>query len=94
MASIQKRGKKYCVIYRIYDDEGKAQQKWETYDTEAAAKKRKLEVEYKLSVGTFEVPKCVTVKELLDEYVNLYGSGAFRPMTGISVRSITILSLR
>ena len=68
MASIQKRGKKYCVIYRIYDDEGKAQQKWETYDTEAAAKKRKLEVEYKLSVGTFEVPKCVTVKELLDEY--------------------------
>ena len=73
MASIQKRGKKYCVIYRIYDDEGKAQQKWETYDTEAAAKKRKLEVEYKLSVGTFEVPKCVTVKELLDEYVNLYG---------------------
>ena len=73
MASIQKRGKKYCVIYRIYDDEGKAQQKWETYDTEAAAKKRKLEVEYKLSVGTFEVQKCVTVKELLDEYVNLYG---------------------
>ena len=69
----KKRWKKYCVIYRIYDDEGKAQQKWETYDTEAAAKKRKLEVEYKLSVGTFEVPKCVTVKELLDEYVNLYG---------------------
>ena len=30
-------------------------------------------MEYKLSVGTFEVPKCVTVKELLDEYVNLYG---------------------
>ena len=66
MASIQKRGKKYCVIYRIYNDEGKAQQKWETYDTEAAAKKRKLEVEYKLSVGTFEVPKCVTVKEIAD----------------------------
>lgn len=73
LASIQKRGKKYCVIYRIYDDEGKAQQKWETYDTEAAAKKKKLEVEYKLSVGTFEVPKCVTVKEMLDEYVRLYG---------------------
>ena len=73
MASIQKRGKKYCVIYRIYDDEGKAHQKWETFDTEAAAKKRKLEVEYKLSVGTFEVPKCVTVKEMLDEYVRLYG---------------------
>lgn len=42
LASIQKRGKKYCGIYRIYDDEGKAQQKWENYDTEAAAKKRKL----------------------------------------------------
>lgn len=30
-------------------------------------------MEYKLSVGTFEAPKCVTVKEMLDEYVRLYG---------------------
>lgn len=73
MASILKRGNKYCVIYRIYDDEGNARQKWETFDTEAAAKKRKLEVEYKLSIGTFEAPKCATVKEMFDEYVRLYG---------------------
>ena len=32
MASIQKRGKKYCVIYRIYDDEGKAHQKNGVYN--------------------------------------------------------------
>ena len=73
MASIQKRGKKYCVVYRIYDEDGISRQKWETYSTEAQAKKRKLEIEYKLSIGTFEAPKCITVKELLDEYVRLYG---------------------
>lgn len=73
MASIQKRGKKYCVVYRIYDEDGTSRQKWETYSTEAQAKKRKLEIEYKLSIGTFEAPKCITVKELLEEYVRLYG---------------------
>ena len=73
MASIQQRGKRYCVVYRYFDENGKSRQKWETYKTEAQAKKRKLEVEYKMSIGSFEVPRCVTVEELLDEYVKLYG---------------------
>lgn len=73
MASIQQRGKRYCVVYRYFDENGKSRQKWETYKTEAQAKKQKLEVEYKMSIGSFEMPRCVTVEELLDEYVKLDG---------------------
>ena len=73
MASIQKRGNKYCVVYRIQDEDGKSHQKWETYDTQREADKRRKEIDYKMSVGKFEAPKCVTVKELLDEYVKIYG---------------------
>ena len=73
MASIQKRGKKYCVIYRIYDDEGKAQQKWETYDTEAAAKKRKLEAKKPTKIA--EAKKAVTKKEKMKNkaYIGIGG---------------------
>ena len=73
MASIQKRGKKYSVVYRVQDENGKSHQKWETFDTQKEADKRKKEIDYKLAVGTFEVPKCATVKEVLEEYVKIYG---------------------
>ena len=45
MASIKKRGNKFCVIYHYNDSEGKRRQKWETYDTKAEAKKRAKEIE-------------------------------------------------
>lgn len=73
MASIKERNGKFCVIYHYIDNEGKRRQRWETYDTKAEAKKRKNEVEYKLHRGTFTVPKCKTLKELLQEYIILYG---------------------
>ena len=73
MASIQKRGKKYSVVYRVQDENGKSHQKWETFDTQKEADKRKKEIDYKLAVGKFEVPKCTTVKEVLEEYVKIYG---------------------
>ena len=73
MASIQKRGKKYSVVYRVQDENGKSHQKWETFDTQKEADKRKKEIDYKLAVGKFEVPKCATVKEVLEEYVKIYG---------------------
>ncbi len=44
-----------------------------TYRTLAEAKRRKAEIEYKEKVGTFVVPQCKYLKELLDEYINLYG---------------------
>ena len=73
MASIQKRNEKYCVVYRYKSEDGKQKQKWETFDTMAEAKKRKKEIEYKIMGGTFVVPKCVYVKDLLKEFVELYG---------------------
>ena len=33
MASIQKRGKKYAVVYTYEDSSGTKRQKWETFTT-------------------------------------------------------------
>lgn len=41
MASIQKRGKKYAVVYTYDDSKGEKKQKWETFIT----KKRGVEAE-------------------------------------------------
>lgn len=73
MASIHKRGKKYCVIYNYTDKDGKRKQKWETYNTLNEANKRKKEVEYKQDIGDFIIPQCTTVRDLLKEYVEMYG---------------------
>ena len=73
MASIKERNGKYCVIYSYVDAEGKRKQKWETYANKADAKRRKKEVEYKSDLGTIVIPKCTTMRDLLKEYVDLYG---------------------
>ena len=73
MASIHKRGKKYCVIYNYTDKDGNRKQKWETYNTLNEANKRKKEVEYKQDIGDFIIPQCTTVRDLLKEYVEMYG---------------------
>ncbi len=73
MAAIKERNKKFCVVYKYKDDNGKHRQKWETYDTKQEAIKRRQEIEFQQSRGHFEVPKCKYLKELLSEYVDLYG---------------------
>ena len=73
MASIKERNGKYCVIYTYTDETGKKKQKWETYANKADAKKRRKEVEYKEQMGQFVVPQCKYLKDLLSEYVGLYG---------------------
>lgn len=73
MASIKKRNNKYCVIYSYKDENGENHQKWETFDSMAEAKKRKTEVEYEQSLGTFIVSNATTVADLLEEYVEVYG---------------------
>ena len=73
MAFIRKRGNKYCVVYKVKDENGTDHQKSETYGTQKEADRRKKEIEYKMSVGKFEAPKCVRLKELIDEYVKIYG---------------------
>lgn len=73
MAFIRKRGKSYSVNFRVKDNEGNKYQTSETYDTLKEAEKRKKEIEFKQSIGNFVVPKCTTVKELIEEYVKIYG---------------------
>lgn len=73
MASITKRGKRYCVIYSYTTKDGERKQKWETYNSYREAKKRKKEVEYKQEIGEFVIPRCTTVKELFKEYIEIYG---------------------
>lgn len=73
MASIVERKGKYCVVYDYKNKEGKTKQKWETYKTLADAKRRKAEVEYRKNMGELIIPHCKTLKELLSEYIALYG---------------------
>ena len=73
MASIRERNGKFCVIYHYMDEEGKRRQKWETYKTRGEANRRKKEVEFKENQGDFIISQCTYLKDLLSEYVELYG---------------------
>ena len=74
MATILKRKKKYSVVYYYEDEKGEKKQKWETYNTHAEAKKRKIEVESEQNNGTFIPPKDVTVRNFLYDFVKIYGT--------------------
>ena len=56
MASIVKRKNRYSVVYTYKDDDGNQHQKWETFDTNADAKKRKTQIEFEQQSGTFIIP--------------------------------------
>ena len=73
MASIVKRKSKYSVVYTYKDDKGEKRQKWETFATNAEAKRRKAEVEFQQESGTLVIPEAKTVKELLEDYTSIYG---------------------
>ena len=73
LAQTGERNGKFNVIYSYTDADGKRKQKWETYATKAEAKKRKKEIEYKEEMGSMIIPQCKTMKDLLAEYVALYG---------------------
>lgn len=73
MASIRERNGKFAVIYNYKDSQGNKRQKWETYPTKAEAKKRQKEIEYRQEMGVFTVPVCKTIKDLMNEYVPMYG---------------------
>ena len=88
MASIQKRGKKYAVVYNYTDSADIKRQKWETYATKKEAAVRKAQVENEINNGTFIPPSSVTVRDFLADFVELYGSkrwglSAYSGNTGI-----------
>lgn len=76
----RKKGQKYEISYRCPNYEKPFSERFDSYE---AAKLRIAQIEYEKSLGTFEPPKravlaprkthYVTVGELLDEYVQLYG---------------------
>ena len=68
MASIRKRNNSYAVVYTV-----NGKQKWESYKTNEEAQKRKAEIEFKQSNGTFIPPVPMTIEEFLTEYVEHYG---------------------
>ena len=73
MASIVKRKNRYSVVYTYKDDDGNQHQKWEPFDTNADAKKRKTQIEFEQQSGTFIIPNATTVADLLEEYCSVYG---------------------
>lgn len=88
MASIVKRRKKFSVVYTYVDEQGNKRQRWETFDTNAEAKKRKAQVEYEQESGTFIVPSAKTVADLLSEYMNIYGVNTWAISTYEGKRSL------
>lgn len=81
MATIVKRRDRFCVVYLYTDVKGKRKQKWETYKTQAEARTRQKEIEYKEQIGTFVIPQCSTLDDLLKEYVSLYGKNTWAMST-------------
>lgn len=73
MASIVKRKNKYSVVYSYTDENGNKRQKWESFNTAAEAKKRKIAVEYEQESGTFVVAEARTDQRTSGGiYVNLW----------------------
>jgi integrase len=73
MATIKQRGNKYYVIYLHQTEEGETKQKWESFNTLAEARIRKKEVEYLKEKQELVVKECITMNQLLDEYIELHG---------------------
>ena len=92
MATIRKRDGKFIVIYRDEQLTTKTKQKWETFDTREAANKRKIEVEYEMlhrpNQPSKIEPKDMTVRELLEDYVEIYGKSKWALSTYSSTRSL------
>ena len=55
MASIIKRKNSYCVVYRYTDEKGESHQRWESFPTNAEARKRKNQIEYEQDNNVFTV---------------------------------------
>ena len=88
MASIVKRKNRYSVVYSYTDENGVKRQKWETFATNAEAKKRKVQVEFEQETGTFITPSAKTVSDLLEEYMSIYGVNTWALSTYEARRSL------
>ena len=76
------------LIYDYIDENGKRRQRWETFSTNAEAKKRKKQIEYEQDSGTFFIPTAKTLNDLLDEYMSIYGVNTWAMSTYESRRGL------
>ena len=65
------------MIYRIKDENGKERQTSETFSTQKDAERRQKEIEYKMAIGKFEVPKCTILEELIEVAFEICSFEAF-----------------
>lgn len=73
MASIQKKGDSFYVVYRHKQTNGTYKQIWEKRQNYADAKRRKAEIENSMNTGSYIPPSTQTVDEFLQDFVNIYG---------------------
>jgi len=73
VASVVKRKNSYAVVYTYIDHNGESKQKWESCHTQKEALKRKAEIEDQQNKNVFIAPDGQTVRELMRDFVNLYG---------------------
>lgn len=90
MASIVKRKNRYSAVYTVKDEKGLQRQKWETFSTNAEAKKRRAQVELEQQTGTLVVPTATTASELIEEYVSVYGVNSWSMSTYNSGRALIL----
>ena len=88
MASVVKRRNRYSVVYTYINESGQSKQKWETFMTNAEAKKRKVQVEFEQDSGTFIVPTAKTIADLLEEHMSIYGVNTWAMSTYEARRSL------
>lgn len=73
MASIQKKGDSFYVVYRHKQTNGVYKQIWEKTQNFADARRRKAEIENSMNTGSYIPPSSQTVDEFLQDFVNIYG---------------------
>ena len=73
MAAIVPRKRRYAVVYYSRKEDGTKRQVWESFETREEAQRRKDQVEYLQRYGYGNAPDILTVKDLMREFVAVYG---------------------
>lgn len=83
MAFIRHRGKKHIVVDRYIDENGNPQQLWEPFEMLEEAEALCAQINLQKKKQEFVPPhkEQQTMRELLEDYVNLYGVNTWAPST-------------
>ena len=73
MAAIVPRKRRYAVVYYSRKEDVTKWQVWESFETREEAQRRKDQVEYLQRYGYGNAPDILTVKDLMREFVAVYG---------------------